>query len=155
MISLFSISSVFLLWYKEFWIITLIIIFIVYILGKPKHLIPTPRILPCEASGLHGIGKSGSTKALNKLLSRAKLLQALGVKLLLENQKTQQNKIYNEHSSITKCSVVREKVCFHLIINIYNKFIKIIIHGYQSVFCYFEAQLTSFFQNTSPEMYME
>jgi len=44
LISLFSTSSPFLFWCKEFWIITLIILVIVYILGKSKHLIATEKI---------------------------------------------------------------------------------------------------------------
>ena len=38
LISLYLTSSLFLFWCKEFWIITLIILPIVYILGKSKHL---------------------------------------------------------------------------------------------------------------------
>ena len=38
-LALFLTSSLFLFWCKEFWIITLIILLIVYILGKSKHFI--------------------------------------------------------------------------------------------------------------------
>jgi len=38
LISLLLTSSLILLWCKEFWIITLIILLVVYILGKSKHL---------------------------------------------------------------------------------------------------------------------
>ena len=39
LISLFLTASLFLFWYKEYWIITLIFLLIVYILRKSKHLI--------------------------------------------------------------------------------------------------------------------
>ena len=48
LISLFLTSYMFLFWCKEFWIIALIILLIVYILGKSKHLINAIRCILCK-----------------------------------------------------------------------------------------------------------
>ena len=45
--SLFLTSSLLMFWCKEFWIITLIILLIVYISGKSKHLIYGNRFVCC------------------------------------------------------------------------------------------------------------
>ena len=59
LISLFLTDSLFLDWYEEFWIITLIILLIVYILGTSKHLIKgTPQY--CSAMIVRGVSAGAS-----------------------------------------------------------------------------------------------
>ena len=60
----FLTSSLFLIWCKEFWVITLIILFIVYILGKAKHLIDHSSEKP---SSLHKRSRLTTERRLSKL----------------------------------------------------------------------------------------